>query len=333
METPQNSATALVNKLDVNYKNAISEVFEFGQKLGLPVEFTELKREGPIHKATFSFKVTVGGFSGVGEAQSVAGAKKLATQQVLPELQRLPLPEKVPKPKKGKKKDETLCKDAPVFKEDENPISCLNHLVFLKRVRPPVYTVVDVDRTTEKWIYHVQVTFGDNTVTARGFTLKDAKKNAAALILNGLGYSFKVDEPPATNVSSESKDAPSVTQEDSSDAHTAQDQSSPVDSLALPAESRLSRQAYLRAEPGVMLKRQRPLRSPAPLTPPASTFEPSSRINSLSPPGLCRNANTGQKKRTGVLMARPLLLLFLSAGDDLSICQTGRSPAGHRSNC
>uniref|UniRef100_A0A3B3ZFX5 DRBM domain-containing protein n=1 Tax=Periophthalmus magnuspinnatus TaxID=409849 RepID=A0A3B3ZFX5_9GOBI len=60
METPQNSATALVNKLDVNYKNAISEVFEFGQKLGLPVEFTELKREGPIHKATFSFKVTVG---------------------------------------------------------------------------------------------------------------------------------------------------------------------------------------------------------------------------------------------------------------------------------
>uniref|UniRef100_A0A3B4AQD3 DRBM domain-containing protein n=1 Tax=Periophthalmus magnuspinnatus TaxID=409849 RepID=A0A3B4AQD3_9GOBI len=61
-------------------------LFELGTKLGLPVAFTELKREGPLHNDTFSFKVTVGDFTGVGEGQSIPLAKKLAAEKVLPDL-------------------------------------------------------------------------------------------------------------------------------------------------------------------------------------------------------------------------------------------------------
>uniref|UniRef100_A0A3B4ASS5 DRBM domain-containing protein n=1 Tax=Periophthalmus magnuspinnatus TaxID=409849 RepID=A0A3B4ASS5_9GOBI len=52
--------------------------FELGTQLGLPVAFTELKREGPLHNATFSFKVTVGDFTGVGEGRSIPLAKSAA---------------------------------------------------------------------------------------------------------------------------------------------------------------------------------------------------------------------------------------------------------------
>uniref|UniRef100_A0A3B3ZHX9 DRBM domain-containing protein n=1 Tax=Periophthalmus magnuspinnatus TaxID=409849 RepID=A0A3B3ZHX9_9GOBI len=74
--------------LDVSFKDIVSQVFELGTKLGLPVAFTELKREGPLHNATFSFKVTVGDFTGVGEGRSIPLAKKLAAEKVLPDLQR-----------------------------------------------------------------------------------------------------------------------------------------------------------------------------------------------------------------------------------------------------
>ncbi|KAK7907505.1 hypothetical protein WMY93_016117 [Mugilogobius chulae] len=92
----------------------------------------------------------------------------------------------------------------------------------VKRARPPVFTVVDVDRTTENPIYHTQVKFGGETVTATGLTAKKAKQNAAARLLNLFGYSFTVEEPEEPHSSAESKTAPEVTENEGGDSSTSE---------------------------------------------------------------------------------------------------------------
>lgn len=190
-----------IMKLDVDYKKQISEVLELAAVHDLDAHFTELNRDGPIYNAACSFKLTVGRFVGEASATTEIEAKAQAAQQVLPELRLLPLP--MIKEEINQKKEKKLGKDAPKFQPTANPICCLNDLVFAMRAKRPEYNLVHVDKTTEQCIYHIQVTVANDTVTGQGSSQKEAKRNAAALILNGFGYEFPVSfvKPDSTTVS------------------------------------------------------------------------------------------------------------------------------------
>ncbi|CAL1611760.1 unnamed protein product [Knipowitschia caucasica] len=60
---------------------------------------------------------------------------------------------------------------------------------------PPKYTIVDVDKQSNPWIFYVQVTVADVTAVGLGLDKKDAKRNAASKVLNSFGYNFVVKEP------------------------------------------------------------------------------------------------------------------------------------------
>ncbi|CAL9706137.1 unnamed protein product [Knipowitschia caucasica] len=59
---------------------------------------------------------------------------------------------------------------------------------------PPKYTIVDVDKQSNPWIFYVQVTVADVTAVGLGLDKKDAKRNAASKVLNSFGYNFAVKE-------------------------------------------------------------------------------------------------------------------------------------------
>ncbi|CAL1611874.1 unnamed protein product [Knipowitschia caucasica] len=60
---------------------------------------------------------------------------------------------------------------------------------------PPKYTIVDVDKQSNPWIFYVQVTVADVPAVGLGLDKKDAKRNAASKVLNTFGYNFVVKEP------------------------------------------------------------------------------------------------------------------------------------------
>ncbi|CAL1611925.1 unnamed protein product [Knipowitschia caucasica] len=60
---------------------------------------------------------------------------------------------------------------------------------------PPKYTIVDVDKQSNPWIFYVQVTVADVTAVGLGLDKKGAKRNAASKVLNTFGYNFLVKEP------------------------------------------------------------------------------------------------------------------------------------------
>ncbi|CAL1611793.1 unnamed protein product [Knipowitschia caucasica] len=60
---------------------------------------------------------------------------------------------------------------------------------------PPKYTIVDVDKQSNPWIFYVQVTVADVTAVGLGLDKKNAKRNAASKVLNSFGYNFVVKEP------------------------------------------------------------------------------------------------------------------------------------------
>uniref|UniRef100_A0A3B3ZC94 DRBM domain-containing protein n=1 Tax=Periophthalmus magnuspinnatus TaxID=409849 RepID=A0A3B3ZC94_9GOBI len=84
--------TSLKKKIDVNYKNEVCEAFELARKHGLPAKIIEVKREGPIHEATFTFEITVGDFTAQAQGPSITIAKNRSAEKILPVLLSLPLP-------------------------------------------------------------------------------------------------------------------------------------------------------------------------------------------------------------------------------------------------
>ncbi|KAJ0065266.1 hypothetical protein NL108_006771 [Boleophthalmus pectinirostris] len=76
MESHKGNMMPLQKKIDINYKHEVSQVYELAQKHYLPVDFKEVKMEGPIYNAIFTFRVTVGEFSAEAEAPTKMLAKK-----------------------------------------------------------------------------------------------------------------------------------------------------------------------------------------------------------------------------------------------------------------
>uniref|UniRef100_A0A3B4AWN3 DRBM domain-containing protein n=1 Tax=Periophthalmus magnuspinnatus TaxID=409849 RepID=A0A3B4AWN3_9GOBI len=73
----------LQEKIDINYKHEVNHVYELAQKHYLPVDFKEVKKEGPLHDAIFTFRLTVGEFTAEAEASSKMFAKKAAAIKML----------------------------------------------------------------------------------------------------------------------------------------------------------------------------------------------------------------------------------------------------------
>ncbi|CAL9706118.1 unnamed protein product [Knipowitschia caucasica] len=182
----------LPQKIDISYKDEVCEVFELAKKHGMEIRLWMVQKDGPIHNAIFTYRLTVGDFSADAKGPTASEAKHLCAQQVLPELRRLHLPSDE---KKKKKRTGVCWRELPTFKDDDNPISCLDIIVVNMKGIPPKYTIVDVDKQSNPWIFYVQVTVADVTAVGLGLDKKDAKRNAASKVLNSFGYNFVVKEP------------------------------------------------------------------------------------------------------------------------------------------
>ncbi|CAL9706136.1 unnamed protein product [Knipowitschia caucasica] len=191
MESNYASTLFLPQKIDINYKDEVCEVFELAKKHGVEIRLWMVQKDGPIHNAIFTYRLTVGDFSADAKGFTASEAKHLCAQQVLPELRRLPLPSDE---KKKKKRTGVCWRELPTFKDDDNPISCLDIIVVNMKGIPPKYTIVDVDKQSNPWIFYVQVTVADVTAVGLGLDKKDAKRNAASKVLNSFGYNFAVKE-------------------------------------------------------------------------------------------------------------------------------------------
>uniref|UniRef100_A0AAV2KLX4 DRBM domain-containing protein n=1 Tax=Knipowitschia caucasica TaxID=637954 RepID=A0AAV2KLX4_KNICA len=159
-------------KIDVGYKNEICEVLELASQNYLEAKFSDGVREGPIHNAIFNVILTCGEFKGQGKGPTKNAAKLQAAQQILPDLRLLPRDEN---PNKKRKK-----KRGPLSKP-ERPVETLNEL---------------------------KLQVAGETVVARGKNKKDAKRNAAAKMLNIFGYSCSVSEPELEAVEEVAQEIP-----------------------------------------------------------------------------------------------------------------------------
>uniref|UniRef100_A0A8C6UYG2 DRBM domain-containing protein n=1 Tax=Neogobius melanostomus TaxID=47308 RepID=A0A8C6UYG2_9GOBI len=183
-------------KVGVSYKHEICEIFELAAKHGLDARFLELKRDGPIHNAIFTFRLTVGRFTAEAQGPTKVIARMLAAQQILPDLRNIPLPEKMLVRNSSKKSK--LWEALPTFKPSDNPITCLHEIVTKWKGNPAKYTVDNVDRTFDPWVFYVRLNVAGETVVGAGLSKKEAKRNAASKVLNRFGYSFLYFEPENT---------------------------------------------------------------------------------------------------------------------------------------
>ncbi|KAK7893671.1 hypothetical protein WMY93_022823 [Mugilogobius chulae] len=78
------SANYWRKRIDVNYQNEISEAFQIGAQNHFRSSFNLINREGPHSDGIFTYRLTIGDFSGIGQAKTVYEAKMQAALQILP---------------------------------------------------------------------------------------------------------------------------------------------------------------------------------------------------------------------------------------------------------
>ncbi|KAK7891892.1 hypothetical protein WMY93_023855 [Mugilogobius chulae] len=203
-------------KIDVNYKHEINEAFELAAKHHLQASWEKMSKDGPVDHCTFTYRLTVGVHSGVGQGQTIYQAKLQAARDILPDLRRLPLPNEDRREfwrKKGtEKKNHT--EGLPKFEKESNPITCLDIVLQKLRGKYAEYSVLSVDTETSPYTYVMQVVAAGETVVARGKRKAVAKRNAAAKMLNVFGYNFSFSEPePKPHVSQPTEEISLVAQE------------------------------------------------------------------------------------------------------------------------
>ncbi|KAK7933722.1 hypothetical protein WMY93_004618 [Mugilogobius chulae] len=182
--------------IDVNYKNEICEAFELADKHHLKASWERMSQDGPHGHCTFTYHLTVGEHSGIGQGQTVYQAKLQAAKNILPDLRCIPLPNEE---RRGfeKKKRKNQTKELPEITDMTNPITYLDIILTNLRGRYAEYSILSVDKETcpPHTYYVMQLVAAGETVVARGKSKAEAKRNAAAKMLNIFGFKFTVSEP------------------------------------------------------------------------------------------------------------------------------------------
>ncbi|KAK7907041.1 hypothetical protein WMY93_015653 [Mugilogobius chulae] len=183
-------------KIDQNYKNEICEAFELADKHHLQASWERMSQDGPHGHCTFTYRLTVGEHSGIGQGQTVYQAKLQAAKNILPDLRLISFPNEERRGY-GKKKRKNHTKELPEITNMTNPITYLDIILTNLRGRYAEYSILSVDKETcpPHTYYVMQLVAAGETVVARGKSKAEAKRNAAAKMLNIFGFNFKVSEP------------------------------------------------------------------------------------------------------------------------------------------
>ncbi|KAK7893644.1 hypothetical protein WMY93_022796 [Mugilogobius chulae] len=180
-------------RIDVNYQNEICEAFQIGAQNYFRCSFELINREGTHSHGIFTYRLTIGDFSGIGQAKTVYEAKMQAALQILPDLRRYAVTDKNERANFFQKRSKNCT--LPRFKPGQNPVACLENLLSKLRGKTAEFTLLNIDEDMDPFIFMIQLEAAKETVVAIGESQKEAKRNAASKMLNILGYNFPVCEP------------------------------------------------------------------------------------------------------------------------------------------
>jgi len=200
-EVPEDKSDGSQDEL----KSEISLVHEIALKRSMPVNFEVIRESGPPHMRTFITRCSVGTLITEGEGNGKKVSKKRAAQLMLEELRKLPgIPTVINKPKKppvNKKKNRNLIKVSgplkavPDYGVGINPISRLIQIQQAKKEKEPVYSLKAERGMPRRREFVMQVVVGNHQCTGVGPNKKLAKRAAAEVMLQQLGYSAPSPQP------------------------------------------------------------------------------------------------------------------------------------------
>ncbi|XP_049776933.1 double-stranded RNA-binding protein Staufen homolog 2-like isoform X1 [Schistocerca cancellata] len=213
----QENGNCLDSDPNADLKSPISLVHEIALKRNLPVNFVVESEKGPPHMRTFVTKCTVGDKVTTGQGNGKKLSKKRAAEKMLEELKKLPpssptnLTTSMSRLKRranpGKKKTRNLIKvyqqeqkGEPEYGEDIHPVTRLILIQQAKKMREPVYTLVEERGVPRRREFVMEVTLGQHTYQGTGSNKKLAKRAAAEGLLQLLGYSRPVAQPAKPSI-------------------------------------------------------------------------------------------------------------------------------------
>uniref|UniRef100_A0A8C4NJ81 TAR (HIV) RNA binding protein 2 n=1 Tax=Eptatretus burgeri TaxID=7764 RepID=A0A8C4NJ81_EPTBU len=166
-------------------KTPISLLQEYGTRLGKTPVYDLLKAEGQAHQPNFTFRVSVGAISCIGQGPSKKAAKHKAAEAALHILQGESAQKFRCNSESGGSgnDDSEISTSAQNGHTDNNPVGALQELVVLKGWRLPEYTVTHESGPAHRKEFTMTCRVETFMETGSGTSKKLAKRNAAAQML------------------------------------------------------------------------------------------------------------------------------------------------------